>query len=148
MDWFKVNGKSYNVRIFEPKESFTILYSENSGRTMAAGNPIVLDPLGTFYNYSMTIGVKKGYENEYEELWELLSAPTNEYLLLTFPRGRNSFWKTTTDDGEEVNGCYAYVSTGTRDIQRIKEQDGKLEEVIYDAFDVNFIAARAQVLPL
>lgn len=149
MKWFKINGEEYNVRVFEPEETFTILYGENTGRTLAEGAPMVLDPKGTFFNYTLTVGAIRGHENDFEKLWRLLSFPRNEGLLVEFPKSRNAMWQTKNDDGENVNGFYAYVSTGKRKIKKILEEtDGELKEVVYDVFSINFIAMKAQVLPL
>lgn len=143
MKWFKIDGKEYQVRVFEPEESFTVLYGENTGRTLGNGAPMVLDPKGTFFNYTLTVGAMKGYELDFERLWAYLSTPRNEGVRLEFPRTSRQMWMT---DGEK--GFYAYVSTGKRKFKKIIEDaDGELKEVIYDTFAINFIAMKAQVLP-
>jgi hypothetical protein len=148
MKWFKINGKEFDVRIFEPEESFTILFSSNTGRTLDEGAPMTLDPLGTFFNYSLTIGNKRGKESDFEQLWELVSTPRYDALLITFPRGRKKIWSTKNENGEEVEGFYAYVSTGKRGIKKITEEiNGDLKDIEYDTFTANFIAAKAQVIP-
>lgn len=149
MKWFKINGEEYHVRVFEPEESFTILYGENTGRTLDVGAPMVLDPKGTFFNYTLIVGAIRGQENDFEKLWRLLSFPHNDGLLVEFPRTRNTMWQTQADDGDVVNGFYAYVSNGKRKIKKILEEaNGELKEVIYDTFSINFIATKAQVLPI
>ena len=148
MKWFKVNGIEYKVRVYEPKESFTILYSDNTGRTLDIGAPMVLDPLGTFFNYSLTVGAIKGEEKSFDDLWELVSQPSPIPLLIVFPKGRKSYWSTTNDSGEEVQGFYAYVSSGDRGIKRIIEDvNGDLEDVVYDSFTIKLTATKAQLLP-
>lgn len=149
MKWFKINGKEYNVRVFTPQEDFTILYSENTGRTLDDGAPIVLDPLGTFFNYTIMVGAIKGKEDSFEELWEFLSTPRSAPILVKFPKGRKSYWETTDEYGEVVIGFYAYVSSGSRKIKKIIEDvDGELKDVQYDTVTIKFIATKAQVLPL
>ena len=148
MKWFKINGEEYNVRVFEPEESFTVLYGENSGRTLDDGAPMILDPLGTFFNYTLTVGAMKGSEDSFEKLWKLLSFPSNEGVLVEFPSGRKTMWTTKTESGESINGFYAYVSSGKRKFKKIiEDSNGDLKEVIYDTFAINFIAMKAQVLP-
>ena len=148
MKWFKINGEEYKVRVFEPEESFTVLYGENTGRTLDNGAPMVLDPLGTFFNYTLTVGAVRGFEDDFEEIWQLLSFPRSEGILVEFPSGRKTMWTTQDDDGQIVNGFYAYVSSGKRKIKKIiEETDGELKEVVYDTFAINFIAMKAQVLP-
>ena len=148
MKWFKINGEEYKVRVFEPEESFTVVYGGNTGRTLDEGAPMVLDPKGTFFNYTLTVGAMKGFEGYFEKLWVLLSFPRREGLLVEFPSGRKTMWSTTAENGEIINGFYAYVSSGKRKIKKIIEDvDGELKEVIYDTFAINFIAMKAQVLP-
>lgn len=148
MKWFKIDGKEWKVRIFEPEESFTVLYGENTGRTLADGAPMVLDPLGTFFNYTLTVGKIKGQEKQFDDLWEYLSAPRSEGVIFTFPKNRNTLWATTDNNGNEIDGFYAYVSTGKRKFKKIiEDNNGELKEVIYDTFAINFIAMKAQVLP-
>ena len=148
MKWFKIDGKEWKVRIFEPSEAFIILYSENTGRSLDEGAPMNLDPYGTFFNYKMTIGAIKGEEKEFQALWEYLAEPRKEALLVTFPKGSKENWTTVSNSGEVVEGFYAYVSSGERKIKKITEEtNGELKDVFYDAFSVNFIATKAQVLP-
>jgi hypothetical protein len=52
------------------------------------------------------------------------------------------------EDGREVNAFHANVSSGSRGIRKIIDKNGELEEVIYDAFSVDFTASKAQVLPI
>ena len=148
MKWFKIDGKEYDVKVFEPKESFKILHSSNAGRVLANGCPMILDPLGTFFNYTLTVGKKRGKEQDFEDLWQYISFPREDAMLFVFPRSRQELWKTTDDDGNEVEGFYAYVSSGERGIKKIVEDvDGNLRDVEYEAFSINFTAAKAQVLP-
>ena len=148
MKWFKINGEEYKVRVFEPEESFTILYGENTGRVLGNGAEMILDPIGTFFNYTLVVGAMRGFEDAFEDLWEFLSFPRNEGVRVEFPSGRKTMWTTESENGEIINGFYAYVSTGKRKIKKIIEDvDGELKEVIYDTFAINFIATKAQVLP-
>jgi hypothetical protein len=148
MKWFKIDGREWNVRILEPEESFTILYSENTGRTLDDGAPMTLDPLGTFFNYTLTVAKKRGHEEDFDELWDYLSTPRDSAMLVVLPRNQKT-WKTTDDSGNEVDGFYAYVSNGKRKIKKIiEEQNGELKQVDYEAFSINFIATKAQVLPI
>lgn len=145
MKWFKINGREWNVHVFEPKESFSILYSDKTGRTLAEG-AMVLDPIGTFFNYSLTVGKKRGFEKEFDALWDYISKPRRESIIVSFPRNQE-MWE-TYNDGEKIEGFYAYVSSGERGIKKIREDvDGNLQFVEYDTFTINFIASKAQVLP-
>lgn len=152
MKWFKIDGKEWDVRIFDPVESFSILYSPNTGRMLGEGAPMFLDPLGTFFNYKITVGAKRGKEKEFESLWEYLSIPRQNAISFVFPKNSNGVWKTLEEkengDQEEIEGFMAYVSNGERGIKRIIEDfDGEMKSVEYDSFSINFIATKAQVKP-
>ena len=147
MRWFKIDGREWNVRVIEPEESFTITYTENTGRTLSEGAPMILDPIGTFFNYTLTIARKKGEKDEFDELFDYLSRPRRDAMLVVLPKNQ-SVWKTKNSDGEEVEGFYAYVSKGKRKIIKIYEyENGDIKSVDYDSFSVSFIATKAQVLP-
>lgn len=134
MEIVKIGGKVWNVSITEISESFSILYSESTGRTMSQGAGMTLDPLGTFFNYKITFMRKKGYEKQYDELFDFLAIPRY--------------------DGIEVNVIHnqalwdkpfmAYVSQGERALKRIDENTGK---VYWDKFTANIVPMSAQVLP-
>lgn len=147
MKWFKIDGREWDVKIFEPKESFTILYSENTGRTLSEGAPMVLDPLGTFFNYSLTVGKNKNKPEEFDALWDYISKPRKSPMLVVLPRNQ-CVWHTADDEGNDIEGFFAYVSNGERGIKTIQENiDGTLKFVDYDTFTMNIIATKAQVIP-
>lgn len=136
MKWFKLDGKEWNVRVLEISESFNILYSENTGRTMAQGAPMTLDPLGTFWGHKITVGRKKGEENEFDKLFNYTSVPRYDGMTVVLPHDQTTIQYT------------AYTSTGERKIKKIIEEvDGEIKEVIYDTYQINFVATEAQVLP-
>ena len=60
MNYFRINGINYEVVVTGIVENFNILYSDNTGRTLADGAPITLDPLGTFIGHKVTIKRKNG----------------------------------------------------------------------------------------
>ena len=137
MNYFKVDGKSYNVVVTSLEESFEILYTENSGRTLASGAPMTLDPIGTFFGHKVTIKRKNGFEEEYDELYNLLSKPrrvekTEDALLFEAAHLQDSI------------AYRAYVSKGVRQIQRIDENLGK---TYWGELSINIIPIEAQVLP-
>lgn len=133
MDWVKIDGKSYDVIVTEIEESFNILYSENTGRTLADGAPIVLDPLGTFFNYKVTFRRKEGFEKDYDDLFDYVSQPRYTGIMVSLVHGQN-VW----DEYE------AYISQGARALKRIDEKTGK---VYWDELQLNIIPIKAQVIP-
>lgn len=132
MDYVKINGKAYDVIVTELEESFNILYSDNTGRTLGAGAPLTLDPYGTFYGHKVTFARRKENLTECDELFMLLSKPTYEGFAVEMAHNQTTI------------SYQAYASSGSRSIKRIDEKTGK---IYWDKFSVNFIPLKAQVLP-
>ena len=132
MEYVKINGRSYDVLVVELSENFNILYSENTGRTMADGARMVLDPLGTFIGHKITFRRTNGKEQEYDELFNLFSQPRSEGIFVEIAHDQGTI------------SYDAYVSSGERSVTRINPNSG----VIYwGEFSVNIIPMEAQVLP-
>lgn len=107
MDYFKINGREYDVSVLDLEESFTILYSSNTGRTMAERATMVLDPIGTFYGHVVTVAKKQGKEEEYDELWDFLSTPRDKGVPVEVVHNQSTI------------NYDAYVSNGARKLKRI-----------------------------
>jgi hypothetical protein len=134
MEYVKIGGREWNVLVTEITESFSILYSENTGRTMSQGAKMTLDPLGTFYNYKITFARKRGYEAQYDALFDYLAIPRYDGIEVNIVHNQ-AMWS---------KPFMAYVSQGERALKRIDEKNGK---VYWDKFSVNVIPMEAQVLP-
>lgn len=137
MNYFRINGKSYNVVVTSLEENFEILYTENSGRTLDDGAPMTLDPIGTFFGHKITIKRKIGFESEYDELYLLLAQPrrvekTEDALLFEVAHL------------QETIAYRAYVSKGARALKKIDENTGK---VYWGELSLNIVPIEAQVLP-
>lgn len=133
MDYVKIGGKIWNVLVTEITESFSILYSENTGRTMSQGAGMTLDPLGTFYNHKITFMRKQNELDEYDALFDFLSMPRYDGIDVDIVHNQKTL------------KYKAYVSQGERALKRI---DPKTDKVYWDKFSVNFVSMEAQVLPL
>jgi hypothetical protein len=138
MNYFKINGQSYEVVVTALEESFEILYTENSGRTLANGAPMTLDPIGTFFGHKITVKRKNGFEQQYDELYSLLSVPrrvenTEDALLFEVAHL------------QETIAYRAYVSKGMRAVKTIDEKSGK---VYWGEMSLNIVPIEAQVLPI
>lgn len=122
---FSVDGRYYNVRIPEKgvKRSFSVTDSDKAGRVLTGR--MQRDIIGTFYNYTVQLDTNSLSETEYDELYEVLSAPV-DYHQITVPYGQS----TLTFD--------AYVTSGddTLDIAR----NGKR----WSGLSINFIAMEPQ----
>ena len=132
MDWFKINGKAYNVIVANLEENFNVLYSQNTGRTLARGAPMVLDALGTFFGHVVTVQRKAGFEAEFDELYRLVSRPINEGFDIDIVHC------------QDIVNYKGYISNGKRGLKRI---DPNTNKVYWDALSLNIVPMKAQVIP-
>lgn len=132
MDYVKIGGKVWDVLVTEITESFSILYSENTGRTMSQGAGMTLDPLGTFFNHKVTFARKQGHERQYDALYDFISIPRYDGIPVEIVHNQTTL------------SYMAYISQGERALKRI---DTKTNKVYWDKFSVNIVPMEAQVLP-
>ena len=132
MDWVKIGGKSYDVVVTAIEENFSILYSENTGRTMSKGARMTLDPLGTFYGHKITFKRKQGKEEVFDNLFNFVSKPRYDGIPVEIVHNQTTI------------AYDAYISAGTRNLKRIDEVNGK---VYWDSFQLNIVPMEAQVTP-
>lgn len=131
MDYVKIGNRVWDVLVVELSESYTILYSENTGRTMSTGAKMTLDPLGTFYGHKVTFRCRKGHEDEYDELFDYLAKPRYDGIAVDIVHN------------QETIKYQAYISNAERSLKRI-EKNGKVR---WDNFTANIVAMEAQVVP-
>ena len=69
-----IDNQPYPVRITELKRTADILdkYAERT-----ENGELKREVIGTYYNYQLKIGVKRGQRDLYNELFEVLSAPVD-----------------------------------------------------------------------
>ena len=75
MNYCKIGEKEYNVLVMAIEENFTILYGEGTGRSVAPGARMILNPLGTFFGHKVTVKRKQGFESEFDKLFNFLAQP-------------------------------------------------------------------------
>ena len=131
MNFCKIGGRSYDVSVVSLEESFNILYSENTGRTMDSAK-MTLDPLGTFYGHKITFRKKIGYEREFDDLFEYVSSPRTEGIDVEIVHNQSTL------------KYKAYISNGTRQLKKI---DINQEKVYWGDLTLNIVPIEAQVLP-
>lgn len=131
MNFCKIDGKVYDVIVTGIEESFDIQHTENAGRTVATGAPMILDPLGTFFGHTVTFQRIPGNEADYDALFDVFAKPRYDGLPVELSHNQT------------VLKYDAYVSTGTRVLQRITE-DGKL---LWGELKVKITPMEAQIKP-
>ena len=131
-NWVKIGGRTWNVRVTEITEDFSVLYSDNTGRTMEAGAPLTLDPLGTFFGHKVTFARAKSGADEFDALFNFLAQPRNKGIPIQIVHNQSTI------------SYNAYVSSGNRQLQQIDE---KKNVVKWDKLQVSFIAISAQIRP-
>lgn len=129
----KIDGKEYKVLVTAIEENFDVSYSDNSGRTLGDGAKMTLDPLGTFYGHTVTVKRRKGYEVEFDALYDCVSKPRYNGMQIEIVHNQRTI------------KYEAYVTSGARKLKRVDEKRGL---AIWDELTINFVSTKAQVLPL
>lgn len=130
MDICKIGEKEYSVVVVGITETFTKLYTENTGRTI--GGTMNLDCIGTFYGHRVEIARKAGFEADFDELYDLVSQPTNEGIPVEI---------LYNEENRKYAKYEAYISTGERAVKRVDEKTGK---VYWDKLSLTLIPMEAQ----
>ena len=129
MTCFKVDGIEFTKAVVDkPKRSFQILDGENAGRQILTAK-MERDVLGTFYNYSMNIDSRFMTREEYDVLYELLSAPVDSHVI-------------EVPYAQETLIFEAYVTNGTDELARIRNNSNNWANL-----QINFIAMEPQRRP-
>lgn len=125
---FTVDGVEYSgIHVVSLKRSFAVLDGENAGRTMDGA--MQRDIIGTYYNYSLEIDPSDSDPEEYDSLYEALSAPQDSHAVV-FPYGRGTL------------SFQAYVANGEDDLFDIFNGKNR-----WDNLTVNFVAMDPQRRP-
>jgi hypothetical protein len=132
MNYCVIDGRKYDVIVTSIEESFSILYTENTGRTIGVGAPMTLDPLGTFFSHKVTFRRSKENVAEFDALYNFLTVPRYDGFDVEIVHNQTTL------------KYKAYVSQGTRAIQKIVE---RIKKVMWGELVVSFVPIEAQVLP-
>ena len=125
---FTVDGVEYRrLHVLSVKRTFAILDGENAGRTMDGA--MQRDIVGTYYNYNLVIDPMESDPEEYDALYEAISAPVDSPEVI-FPYGRS------------VLSFRAYVANGEDELFDASGGDNR-----WDNLTVNFVAMEPQRRP-
>ena len=132
MEWVKIGGKPYDVIVTDIEESFIILFTENTGRTLAQGARMTLDPLGTFFSHKVTFKRSKDNVEEFDRLYDYLATPRYDGITIEIVHNQTTL------------KYDAYVSQGSRKLLKIVQ---RIRKVFWGELSINFVPMEAQVLP-
>ena len=126
---FNGNLRYFNVRIPEDgiKRSFSVADSDKAGRLLTGR--MMRDIIGTFYNYTIDIDTNKLSQSEYDEFYEIVSAPV-DYHQISVPYAQT----TLTFD--------AYITSG-EDVLKTSNSSGNT----WTGLSLNFVAMEPLRLP-
>lgn len=119
----------YDIMIPENgiKRSFSIADTDNAGRLLTG--KMVRDIVGTYYNYTIQFETKYLSDDEYDDLFNKLSAPV-DYHTITVPYGQG----TLTFE--------AYITSGSDTLRSVRNNRNK-----WQGLSVNFIAMKPYFTP-
>jgi hypothetical protein len=132
MSYFIVDGIEADAIVTSCTETANILDSENTGRSIAIGAPMILDRLGTFYGNVVTFERKADHFAAYDDLWAKLTSPTNDGYDITIVHNQSTW------------SYKAYCTVSDRQLERIDSDTGK---VYWASFEATFTPMEAQVTP-
>lgn len=98
--FFEIDGKTYDIGVTSLKRSASILDGSGAGRVKSG--VMIRDIIGTYYNYSMSIDTSNISPKDYDELYELITAPV-DYHTVTFPYGQKTLTFKAYISGAEDN---------------------------------------------
>lgn len=132
MNICKIGGIVWDVLIIGLEESFEIKQSKNSGTVIYKGRS-TLDPIGTYYTHAVTFKRKRGFEAEYDRLYDFVAVPRYDGVPVEIIHNQKTI-------------CYeARFTVGKRNLRHVDEKTGK---VYWDEFELKIIPMEAQVTPL
>lgn len=131
-NWLEIDGLNFNVVVTGITEEGTVLYSDKTGRTMAKGARMTLDPLGTFYGHKVTVKRKGNDVHSFDQLYNYVLTPVTNGFRIKAVHDQTTI---------EYDG---YISSATRACKKIDERNGR---VYWDSMELNIVAMEAQIIP-
>lgn len=85
---FTVDGVSYNVLVVQGSLHRSFEIKEGPGSILYMDGDEDPDIIGTYYNYELEIDTRNSVPEEYDALYEVLSAPVKSHMV-SFPYGQS-----------------------------------------------------------
>lgn len=125
---FSIDEVEYpGILVISLKRNFQVADGENVGRVLDGG--IVRDIIGTYYNYTLELDSSEASLEEYDALYEVLSAPEDSHaLVVPYAQGTMLF--------------DAYVTNGEDELVSMESSRNK-----WEGLSINFIAMAPQRRP-
>ena len=126
---FSIDGRYFNVRIPEKgiKRSFSVADSDKAGRVLTGR--MMRDIIGTFYNYTINIDTNTLSKNEYDEFYEIISAPVDYHEIIV-------------PYAQTILKFDAYITEG-EDTLKISNSNGN----VWTGLSLNFVAMEPLRVP-
>ena len=124
---FSVDGQQFNIAVINLERSATLRGGDNEG-TAISGRKI-RDLTGTYYDYKMTLGTRDMGGQDYDSLYEILTAPVDSHNVV-MPYGQ------TTLTFE------AYIEEVNDSLKRMGDAKN-----LWGYLEVTFTATRPQRIP-
>ena len=121
-DIFSIDGKYFNVFIPQDgiERNFAIVDTDDAGRVLTG--TMERDIIGTFYNYTIKMDTNLLSFAEYDELYEILSAPVDSHIIIV-------------PYAQDTLRFEAYVTQGKDVLNRMSKKGNHWKQL-----SVNFIA--------
>lgn len=124
----EIDGIEYGAIVTALKRSFEVVDGENAGRTLDGNTH--RDLIGTYYNYSVTVMTDRMTQAKYNQLYEVISSPTESHDIVVAY-------------GNETLTFKAYIAQGTDDLLRQYSETNRY----WGNLSFNFIAMKPQRRP-
>ena len=125
---FTIDGLNLRLWVTGLKRKFSVTDSPNSGRVQS--QEMYRDITGTFYNYTMTIEPDRSNRADYDQFFEIVSAPVESHIMV-FPYG------------QETLEFKAYVTGGEDNLKMEKDSDGNTINK-WSGLSLDFVAMAPQ----
>lgn len=123
---FLLDGVTYNVQVMALSRRFEV--KDAISASVTQGGSIYRDPIGTYYNYSMTVREKDGDREAFDAFWDAISKPVDSHVC-AFPYNQTTLTQRM------------YVTSGNQGIRRLYKNGAEWKDIT-----VQFIAQAPKVL--